>query len=203
MVRPLYVFVSFAIIAGCNDQFMVRGEAESPASGAPYSIAGPSIHRSDPVAAPVSGTQPSAQPSAALAPAAVPTRGGSSTQVTFNDLQAFDRLLEKSLKSDSEKVVVVMEDRVPLKEMPQRVDKWLAAVDNNGGKVNVKSDTPEIRTRALPLLGIAISAYQFFKENAKDAHYEAARDYDATVVYKRDPNGDRVVDRIEMTRRPR
>lgn len=132
-----------------------------------------------------------------------PAAAGSPVVLTFNDIQTFDKEMEKSLKGNPEKVTVVVEDRVPLKEMPPRVDKWLAAVDNGGGKVNVKSDVPELRTRALPLLGAAFTAYQFFKESAKDAQYDAAKAYDATVIYKRDANGDRVVDRIEMSRRPR
>lgn len=126
---------------------------------------------------------------------------GTPVVVPFNDMQSFDKELAKSLTDRPEKITVTVDDRIPLKDMPGRVDKWLAAVDNGGGKVTVKSETPEPRTRAIPLIGIAISAFQLYKDHAKDSQYDAAKAYDATVYYKRDANGDRLVERIEMLRR--
>lgn len=135
--------------------------------------------------------------------AAAPASAAGPVAIPFNDMQGFDKELSRSLKNNPDKVTVVIEDRIPLKDMPNRVDKWLAAVDNGGGKVKITSDVPEPKTRALPVIGIAISAFQFFKEQAKEAQYDAAKSYDATVYYKRDANGDRIVDRIEMSRRNR
>lgn len=171
------------IAAGCNQDMPVRSSADR--------IEANDKQQSATAPAPTAPAAPRVA-AAATAPIAIP----------FNDIQNFDKELERSLKANPDKVTVLVEDRISLKDMPPRVDKWLAAVDSGGGKVNVKSDVPEVRSRALPLIGAAISAFQFFREHAKEAQYNAAKSYDATVFYKRDANGDRIVDRIEMQRRP-
>lgn len=140
------------------------------------------------------GGQPSALADNAAKPPTIP----------FNDIQSFDSKLNGTLAKRPEKLVVTLEDRVTLKEMPTRINKWLTAVDNTGGKVVVlpldSGEKQEIKTRALPLLSL-FSVFGALREFVGNMTYSPAKDYNAVIYYKRDDTGDRLVDHVEMVRR--
>ena len=58
-------------------------------------------------------------------------------RVSFIDISKFDRELASSVDSPLESVDVVFYDRVGPNNMPERLQKWLAAVEKNGGVVRV------------------------------------------------------------------
>ena len=124
--------------------------------------------------------------------------------VVFSDLPSFDRELAQSLSSAKEQIVVSSADRIPLRQIPPRLEKWLAAVDNSGGKIEIQSvDPTEPRTRAFGLLFALIGAIRQASEFAKQQQYTEASSFDAIIFYRLDSSGDRIMERIELTRRKR
>ena len=142
----------------------------------------------------------SAATSATSKPAAPVATG----PLVFNDLPAFDRALSQSLSNAKTPVVVTSADRITLRQIPPRLEKWLAAVDDSGGKIEtVPVDGQEQQTRSLGLIFALIGAIRQAREFAKDHIYADARHFDAKIFYKLDASGDRVMDRVELVRRAR
>lgn len=129
--------------------------------------------------------------------------GGSAPKpLVFADLPVFDRTFAQSLSSANGPVVVTSADFITLKQMPQRLEKWLAAVDDGGGKIETQAlDNTEPATRSIGLIFTLIGAIRQVREMARDAQYATARNFNATIFYRLDAKGDRVVDRIEMVRK--
>lgn len=94
---------------------------------------------------------------------------------------AFDRKLSSSLAKRPACFEVLFPLPVSMKKLPERLDKWLSAIEKSGGKVEA---VPVAEQRGLfsDLLELAIKLYDLF--TARDL-YEPAQDYNATVYYKR------------------
>lgn len=147
-----------------------------------------------------SGVQPAPQasmPSTQTAPAA---RG----PVVFADLPTFDRQLAQTLSGTKDPVVITSADRITLRQMPPRLEKWLAAVDEGGGRIEMQSADPgEMQARSLGLVMALIGAIREARALAQQQQYAEARQFDAKIYYRLDAGGDRVLERIELTRRQR
>jgi hypothetical protein len=63
--------------------------------------------------------------------------------ITFIDAQKFDNELTSSLKQLNEPVSVDFHNPVTPNEIPRRIDKWLAAVEKSGGKINISTPVGE------------------------------------------------------------
>ncbi|MBU1040404.1 MAG: hypothetical protein KKF77_04805 [Proteobacteria bacterium] len=94
---------------------------------------------------------------------------------------AFDRKLSSSLAARPACFEVLFPLPVSMKALPERLDKWLSAIEKSGGKVQA---VPVAEQRGLfsDLLELAIKLYDLF--TARDL-YEPAQHYNATVYYKR------------------
>lgn len=165
--------------------------------------------QAQPVAAPVApvaqtprpATQAN-QPPPPVAQTAKPAAPVASTPVVFSDLPTFDRELAKSMAGAKAPVTVTSADRILLQKMPPRLEKWLAAVDDSGGRIETQSvDQGAVQTRAIGLIFGIISAVRAAREFARDNVYADARKYDAKIFYRTDPGGDRVIERVEWVPR--
>lgn len=124
--------------------------------------------------------------------------GGMRQPLTFLDSRLFDSRLSKELGSGRERVEVEVSGKVSLSAIPPRLDKWVTKVGEEG---SVELREGPGRTRAIfSLLPLIFSAFQHASE---ERMLEPARDYNATILYRRDANGDTLIDRIVFTRRPR
>lgn len=111
---------------------------------------------------------------AANAAAAGPT-------LPYVNTDAFDRKLSSSLSERPASFEVLFPLPVSMKRLPERLDKWLSAVEKSGGKVEAVP-VPELRGLFAGLLELAIRLYDLV--SGRDL-YEPARHYNATVHYKR------------------
>ena len=159
--------------------------------------------------------QPPTQSAPLRTPAAPPPSTAASTSprqgvpspsetLVFSDLPNFDSSLAKSLTSARETITITSADRVTLRQMPTRLEKWLAAVDDGGGKIEtVPLDTTEPQSRSLTLIFSVLGAIRTVRDLSRTQQYVEARKYDAKIFYRSDSSGDRIMDRIELVRRPR
>lgn len=124
--------------------------------------------------------------------------GGMRQPLTFLDSRLFDSRLSKELGSGRERVEVEVSGKVTLSAIPPRLDKWVTKVGEEG---SVELREGPGRTRAFfSLLPLVFSAFQ---QASEERMLEPARDYNATILYRRDANGDTLIDRIVFTRRQR
>lgn len=83
-------------------------------------------------------------------------------QVTFVDLDSFDKSMEQALASGAEEVEVVFLAPVSPNAIPPRLGRWLNTLQEQGGNVNVQNEN---RTRSLSLLAtLADAVYSAWKD---------------------------------------
>jgi hypothetical protein len=102
-------------------------------------------------------------------------------------------------------VDVVFYDRVGPNNMPERLQKWLAAVEKNGGVVRVVPPPNEIAPRdPLALLGLVGSLFSVIKNMAAintDRVFETVKGRDAAIALERNAAGELVVGKLQFTKR--
>lgn len=95
--------------------------------------------------------------------------------------EAFDRKLSSSLADRPASYELLFPLPVSMKKLPERLDKWLSAIEKSGGKVEAVP-VPELRGLFADLLELAVRLYDL--ATGRDL-YEPAQYYNATVHYKR------------------
>lgn len=119
--------------------------------------------------------------------------------VTFLDSKLFDRRLSNELDGRKDRVEVTVTSRVSLSEIPQRMDKWLVAVAEEG-KVEFKEiETVPRRTRFI--LGLIPLVFSSLKAMDEERQYKPAHDYDVVVFYKKNESGDALIEKLVFTRK--
>lgn len=128
--------------------------------------------------------------------------GQTSEAVPFADLVTFDREVSRRMKEKQGEIEVRVTDRITEKQLPDRLDKWLTAIDSTGGEVQVlepRRVAENGQTRAIwvliPFL-LAMAA-----TTTRDPLHAPASKYNATVVLKEDAAGERIVDKVVFLRR--
>jgi hypothetical protein len=128
-------------------------------------------------------------------------------QVAFVDLQGFDRQLSASLAAPLPKVEVGVVDVIKPSAIPERLQRWMAAVEDGGGKVQIVEPPPQVQARSAFAVVSAVttlwSASKMVKQMAQEAQFKAARDYDAQIQLKLDASGDKVIDKVVFVKRAR
>jgi Domain of unknown function (DUF4384)/BON domain len=110
-----------------------------------------------------------------------------SSAVTFFDIEGFDKKLSSVLKERQPMVKVNFHAPADINKIPERLEKWLAAVQKEDGNVELLED-PEYKgqvTRspvaaALGVLQMIPMLYNMIKDNRL---YSPAENYNATVYY--------------------
>ena len=109
-------------------------------------------------------------------------------KIDFLDLQLFDRELGRSLGAPLNTVEVAFLDRTSPNRIPERMQLWMAAVEDGGGQVKVTPPPAPFGSRSPVMLIGAIaslwSASKAVSEMAQKAQYERAKRYNAEVVLK-------------------
>ena len=131
--------------------------------------------------------------------------GPPKADVQFVDLQGFDRELGTALSAPLPRVDVAFYDRVSPNALPERLQRWMASVENGGGTVKVVPPKPSVTSKSPLLLISAISslwsASSIAKEMAANAQFKAAQAFDAEILLKTDDRGDSVVDKVVFVKR--
>jgi len=103
-----------------------------------------------------------------------------SDSVAFIDSEIFDQTLSTSMAASVKEITVTPVMPIFLNQTPDRLSKWLGAVAEKQGKVELD---PKPSTKSLNLvLSLLPLVYDFL--TAKSTPYELAKDYNATVFYQ-------------------
>jgi len=123
--------------------------------------------------------------------------------VVFSDLHTFDRELAQSLTAARDPVVVTSADRITQRQMPPRLEKWLAAVDDSGGKIETQSVDQAGRSRARWASSSRSSARSGRRANSPSSNNTQRPEISTQKSYRLDASGDRVMERVKWSRRQR
>lgn len=137
-----------------------------------------------------------------LAPSAeVVQQGASKASMTFMDSKLFDMKLGKELESGKDVVVVDISGRIPLSNIPPRIDKWVVRSAEEG-KVELLPSEPAPKTRFIfSLIPMVFNAFGSFKSMQEERMIDQAKRYDTKIYYKKDDTGETLIEKIVMTRR--
>lgn len=111
-------------------------------------------------------------------PSAVPEK-----KIDLIDSEVFDYKLGLSLGRNLPAVEVNVISPFSTNEIPERIEKWLSAVDQHGGKVELKLDPTYGEERGVisEAIDLVVLAYDFIK---KKTLYDATDNYDVVVYYR-------------------
>lgn len=140
---------------------------------------------------------PPEMPSSAVVNAApaIPT-----TRITFIDSRIFDVELFKHLQADKETVEIDMAGRVSLSNIPARLDRWIAKAAEGGGKVEIQA-APATRLFIVSLISMAFTSMGIWEKFREENAYEQAKKYDVKILYKKEPTGDTIIEKIIMNKK--
>jgi hypothetical protein len=124
------------------------------------------------------------------------TAGGD--PITFMDSRAFDAGLGKELGRGSKRVEVQIEGRLSINQIPARLDKWLTRVADNGN-LELRLQDNAVRNKSLlSLVSMVFPALQGMQE---ESLLSSANGYNAIVFYRKEANGDALIDRVVFLKR--
>ena len=125
----------------------------------------------------------------------------SRAQLTFMDSKLFDAKLGKEMEAGKEYVEVTISGRVPLSNIPPRIDRWVVKSAEEG-KVELLESKPKPKTRFLfGLIPLVFNAVGIMKNYQEERMFNQARKYDTKIYYKKDGEGDTLIEKIVFTKR--
>jgi hypothetical protein len=108
-------------------------------------------------------------------------------ETAFFDSQAFDADLSDAMKADPEVIVVEVPVAFHLNEIPERMDKWLYAVKDSGGEIELRPTDPIAERSAAAAVQLGVALYRHLSTQLT---YRPARSYEAVVFYNADGTED-------------
>lgn len=125
--------------------------------------------------------------------------------IAFIDIPKFDRDLHQALSGKAEPVNVSFYERVSPNSMPERLQKWISAVEKTGGKVDVEpppnEPVPKSPLFLIGLIGSLWSAIKALTEIKEEAVYLSAAKRNVLIVLDRDATRQVVVARVTFSPR--
>jgi hypothetical protein len=116
------------------------------------------------------------------------------TALEYIDSTAFDESLSNAMNQAEAKIEVSVLTPFSSNNIPERLDTWLTVIKENGGEVNTE---PAENERSIIGIALALfSAYQLVKEQLR---YLPAKNYHATLLYRRAESGDALIEKIVFT----
>ncbi len=123
-----------------------------------------------------------------------------SSTLRFFDFPGFDRDLHLALKLQDPVVTVVMYDKVSPNNTPDRLQKWLNAVEKHGGKVEVEPPPNELTAKSplaiISLLGGLWNAIKATSDLRDSQLTQSVKGHDAVISLERNDAGQVVVSKI-------
>lgn len=131
----------------------------------------------------------------------VATVAAPSQSIMFIDSKLFDGRLYNELAKQPDKLEITMPGQVALTNISPRLDRWLSIIGENGQMQLQEIQEPaQLNQRALfALLPIMYSMVGEVKEAVVNAQ---AKRYNASVFYYKDSNGNAVISRVILTKKP-
>lgn len=124
------------------------------------------------------------------------TKSTPSPSLTFLDVQKFDRDLAASLDAGIERVEVSFYDPVSPNALPERLQKWVAATQAQGGRFTVEPPPGEPRPKSpmalISLLSSAFSGAKGLLAIQQDRALASAKKRDMVLMLERDAKTQKV-----------
>lgn len=121
-------------------------------------------------------------------------------QLVFIDITQFDSDMETALSSSQQEVNVSFYEKVSPNSTPERLQKWLSAVEKNGGKVRIQPLPGELVARdPFSLIGMLGSLWNVIKmggDFSKSKMFDSARGRDAVISLERNSKNEIVISNI-------
>lgn len=123
------------------------------------------------------------------------------TSLTFMDSKLFDAKLAKELESGNDEVVIEVSGRIPLNNIPDRIDRWLVTSADEG-TVETLLSPPRTHTKGVfVLIPMVFSAFGYLKNMREEKMYETAKHFNTKIYYRKDENGESLIDKIVLIKR--
>lgn len=130
---------------------------------------------------------------------------GQAGQLTFIDIGRFDNDLQKALTSQEKEIKVSFYDKISPNNTPERLQKWLSAVEKGGGVVQIEPPPGELVARdplsVVQLLGGLWNALQTGLELNQSKLFDSTRGHDAVISLERNAKGEAVISKISFKKK--
>jgi hypothetical protein len=114
------------------------------------------------------------------------SQSGGAVQLPFLNSDTFDTSLRNALERAPGVVQVGIEGRIEVATFPERLDRWLVAVQDSGGRVAQRTVPPPGETPGRFVGTIVDFAVKLWNLGEQRRRYAAAAGYDAIVDVERD-----------------
>lgn len=122
-------------------------------------------------------------------------------RLTFMDSKLFDVKLGKEMESGKENIEIEVTGRVPLSNIPARIDRWVVKSAEEG-KVELLQSEPAPKTRFIfSLIPMVFNAVGIMKNWQEEKMYDQAKNYNTKIYYKKEESGETLIEKIVMVRR--
>lgn len=129
-----------------------------------------------------------------------------SPNVSFVDIDKFDRDLTASLVEPIQEVNVTFYEKTSPNSIPPRIQKWISATEKNGGRVTIHPPPNELAPKdPFALIGLFGSLFNTVKsliDAQSDPRLEKVRGHDAVIYLERNKQGQVVVSNLKFVKRP-
>jgi hypothetical protein len=120
--------------------------------------------------------------------------------IRFIDLSKFDSDLERALKGSNQSITVMFYEKTSPNNMPNRLQKWVTAVEKSGGKIDVEPPPDEPRPRSpamlIGLLGGLWSSIKAWGEIREQAMLDAVQTRNVLIHLERNAVGEIIVGKV-------
>jgi hypothetical protein len=103
-------------------------------------------------------------------------------QVTFTDTGTFDSDLTDSMSANIGTITITPLAAISINQVPERLGKWLGAVTENQGQVEMDPKPAENAKSLSLIFSLIPMAYDFWKNQIYT--YGVAKNYNATIFYE-------------------
>ena len=122
--------------------------------------------------------------------------------LSFIDISNFDRELTTSLQARMDSVDVIFYEKVSPNKIPERLQKWIAAVERFGGHVKIETPpnepTPRSALTLLSLLGTAYSTIKNHIASQPESFLSSTKGRNAVISLERGANGELLVEKVRF-----
>jgi hypothetical protein len=116
----------------------------------------------------------------------------SSTYLKYINANSFDQQLSQTMEQGKPEIEIDIVSPFSTNNIPDRLDNWLSAISENGGKVKTK---PAEGERIIDSLKIFLTKI-FTEKYAPAANYGVAE-----LIYRRNQNGEAMIEKVILKKR--
>lgn len=125
--------------------------------------------------------------------------------LSFIDIARFDNEMQRSMSSALPNVTITFYESISPNSTPERLQKWLNAVDKKGGRIVIDPPPGDLTPRdPFFLIGLLGSLWDVIKVGtavSETQMFESVRGRDALISLERRKNGEVVISKITFTRK--